>query len=352
VRFLRSLALAALLSCAPATAQQISGGGSSGITSLTGDCTGTGPGATATTCATSSTAHTNSAASAASTPANIYTGAIFTGGSGTTNFPHLFIQPSGATAATTWSTAGTAFGINAATGFAGKLADFRLAGVQNFSVSSVGAVLVGVGGSYLVNDTVNGSTAGLTYDAGSGQVLLLGRNSATAVAGYVAGSLRLSPSTTLGWTSGGITVSSPDLVLTRKAAANLQLGAADAAAPVAQKLTVQSVVAGTSNTAGTDLTISGSQGTGTGAGGKIILKTAPAGSTGSAQNALVTSLTIDNGVPVRPSYTVATLPASPIEGAMAIVTDNNVACVFLASLTGGGSTHCPVGYINGAWIIE
>jgi hypothetical protein len=85
-----------------------------------------------------------------------------------------------------------------------------------------------------------------------------------------------------------------DLTLTRRGAANLRLGAADAAAPVAQTLSVQSVVAGTTNTAGTNLTITGSQGTGTGAGGSLIFQVAPAGSSGSAQNALATALTINS----------------------------------------------------------
>ena len=85
-----------------------------------------------------------------------------------------------------------------------------------------------------------------------------------------------------------------DLFLTRRAAANLRLGAADAAAPVAQTLSVQSVVAGTTNTAGANLTITGSQGTGTGAGGSIIFQVAPAGSSGTAQNALQNALLIDS----------------------------------------------------------
>jgi hypothetical protein len=83
-----------------------------------------------------------------------------------------------------------------------------------------------------------------------------------------------------------------DAILTRRAAANLRFGAADAAAPVAQTLSVQSVVAGTLDTAGAVLTITGSQGTGTGAGGSILFQLAPAGTTGTAQNALVTVLTI------------------------------------------------------------
>jgi hypothetical protein len=94
--------------------------------------------------------------------------------------------------------------------------------------------------------------------------------------------------------SGGNVFIGAGLQISRNAAATLQLGAADAAAPVAQTLTVQSVVAGTTNTAGTNFTIAGSKGTGTGAGGSIIFQVAPAGLTGSAQNALSTALTIDS----------------------------------------------------------
>jgi hypothetical protein len=77
-----------------------------------------------------------------------------------------------------------------------------------------------------------------------------------------------------------------DAIFGRRAAANLRLGNADAAAPVAQTLSVQSVVTGTSNTAGQEFRIDGSQGTGTGAGGSLVFRVAPAGSSGSAQNAL------------------------------------------------------------------
>lgn len=91
----------------------------------------------------------------------------------------------------------------------------------------------------------------------------------------------------------GVSIGSQDLFLGRRAAANLRLGAADAAAPVAQTLSVQGVVAGTTNTAGANLTIAGSQGTGTGAGGSIVFQVAPAGSSGTAQNALADALTIN-----------------------------------------------------------
>ena len=66
----------------------------------------------------------------------------------------------------------------------------------------------------------------------------------------------------------------------------------DVGSPVAVTLSANSVLTGTSNTAGANLTIAGSKGTGTGAGGSIVFQTAPAGSTGTAQNALATALTI------------------------------------------------------------
>lgn len=96
---------------------------------------------------------------------------------------------------------------------------------------------------------------------------------------------------------GGVSISGifdivGDTYLRRRAAANWNLGTVDVASPVAQSLSVQSVVAGTSNTAGPDVTWNASQGTGTGAGGSHVFRTAPAGSTGSTQNALAAALTI------------------------------------------------------------
>ena len=70
---------------------------------------------------------------------------------------------------------------------------------------------------------------------------------------------------------------------------------------------MQSVVAGTTNTAGTALTITGSQGTGTGAGGSIIFQVAPLGSSGSAQNGLVDALTIASNRSVTLAAGSATL---------------------------------------------
>lgn len=83
-----------------------------------------------------------------------------------------------------------------------------------------------------------------------------------------------------------------DVLIERAGAANLRFGGPDAASPVAQTLSVQNVLAGTSNTAGASVTVAASRGTGTAAGGNIVFQTAPAGLTGSTQNPLATVLTL------------------------------------------------------------
>lgn len=80
----------------------------------------------------------------ASQSALLLDGALLTGGTGTTNLPGVLIQPSGTTAATGWSTAGTGLGMNLASGFTGNYLDFRLGGGStNFSVSAGGTILTG-----------------------------------------------------------------------------------------------------------------------------------------------------------------------------------------------------------------
>jgi hypothetical protein len=95
-----------------------------------------------------------------------------------------------------------------------------------------------------------------------------------------------------------------DTTFSRGAIRNFRFGAADASPALAQTLSVQSVVAGTSNTAGAAFTVTGSQGTGTGAGGSIVFQVAPAGTVGTgapaiAQNALAAALTIASDLSTR-----------------------------------------------------
>ena len=71
---------------------------------------------------------TNSTNSTASTPAISFTGTEFSGGTGTTNFPHILYQTAGTTAVTNWGTGGTFIGGNFPAGYTGKFFDFRING--------------------------------------------------------------------------------------------------------------------------------------------------------------------------------------------------------------------------------
>jgi hypothetical protein len=93
---------------------------------------------------------------AASTPVIYLTGTPYTGGTSTTDFPLLLLQPSGATAVTTWSTNGTVFGMNEASGFIGNYLDIRgNGGSSQFYVSSGGSV-----GVNHLNQTAGNDLAG------------------------------------------------------------------------------------------------------------------------------------------------------------------------------------------------
>lgn len=73
---------------------------------------------------------------------------------------------------------------------------------------------------------------------------------------------------------------------------NMHLGSVDAAAPIAQMMGVQGVVAGTSNGAAPAWAIIGSLPTGNGGGGDIVVQTTGSGAGATAQNTPVTALTI------------------------------------------------------------
>lgn len=199
-------------------------------------------------------AQTNSAAGAASTPALSLTGVIFTGGSGSTTTPQLLIQPSNATASSVWSTTGTAFGINVHTGTA-NLIDAQLDGLSVFHVTSLGAMVIS--NSFTASGAISSS-----------------------------GGLSAGTASFINWTSRGI-LSSP-------AIGGVQLGNTDAAAPVAQTLSAQSVIAGTaSNVAGAAELITGSRGVGSGGGGSITIETAIAHGSDTVQDTLLPALTLD-----------------------------------------------------------
>lgn len=189
---------------------------------------------------------------AASVSDMLLPGTLFTGGTGTTTFPQIFVQPTGTTAATTWSTSGTIFGANVVSGFAGNFIDFHTAGGAS------------------------------VFSVGSGGLLTIPNTGA-----LIGGSTRIT--TDLGQFTVG---ASNDAILTRKAAASWQYGAADAAVAVAQTTRVQSVVAGTAAANGANWTLIGSLPTGTGTSGDIIFQTGVKTGSGTTQGTPTTALTI------------------------------------------------------------
>lgn len=102
-----------------------------------------------------------------------------------------------------------------------------------------------------------------------------------------AGNLSLPAASNIGW--GGAAF------LYGPAAATFRFGGNAAAAPIAQTLGMQNVSAGTSNTGGVNFTLNGSQSTGTGVGGKIILQTSLTGLTGTTVNSNFPMFTINPG---------------------------------------------------------
>ena len=126
--------------------------------------------------------------------------------------------------------------------------------------------------------------------------------------------------------------------------ATLHLGAADAASPVAQTLGVQGVVAGTTNTAGTNFTITGSQSTGPAAGGSIILQTAPGDTTHATTAASGTGTTATitfsgtNVYTVGGTITVAGVTPAGYNGVGQTVTASSAGSVSFTNATTGAQT--------------
>lgn len=191
----------------------------------------------------------------------------------------------------TWNDGATTFTAvkmnvtDTASNAASLLMDLQVGTVSKFKVSKAGGITT----PQLSNTADQSSIAGTIFGTdGNGPTL----SSASQLSLRTNGS-----STALYLSSAGVGIQGSDLYLTRRAAANLRLGAADTTgttAPTAQFLSAQSWLSSTTNNqTGANFTIDGSQGTGTGAGGSIIFRVAPAGGTSNGvQNALATALTI------------------------------------------------------------
>jgi hypothetical protein len=110
--------------------------------------------------------------------------------------------------------------------------------------------------------------------------------------------------TGVGMTSSALLSWNSDTFISRASAANIQLGAADAAAPVQQELSVQNVVAGTLNTSPPSFFIQGPKSTGNATGGAIVFTVSPAGVSGTAQNTTVNAMVIGGTGGVQVDYSL------------------------------------------------
>lgn len=161
-------------------------------------------------------------------------------------------------------------------------------GDSNLTGGTAGAT--GAGGQINLQGGTGGATSGaggdidITAGSGAGGNSVGGSVNASAGAGF--GSSAGGTATWQGGT-GGATGAGGALTLVS--------GSAGATGPAAGG--AASLAAGTSkgtNQAGADLTLKAGQGTGTGAGGDIIFQVAPAGGSGSSNNARITTMTIQD----------------------------------------------------------
>jgi hypothetical protein len=241
--------------------------------------------------------------------------------------------------AQTWNTSGNATGIklnvtNTASGSSSLLMDLQVGGTSKFKVDKNGDISFG-----------NNLTASTFFNFNIGSIIYLSLSSQNDVQIPNGFKLGFSAST-----------NAPDLFIGRRGAANLRFGAADASVPVAQTLSVQSIVAGQTNAsaAAYPFTITGAQGTGSGAGGSIIFQTAAANAGGGAtvQNTLTDTLTLDSvgSVRVVRALTVATLPGTPLAGMIARVSDAS-APVIGTTVAGSGAAYALVNYNGSNWTV-
>ena len=150
-------------------------------------------------------------------------------------------------------------------------------------------------------------------------------------------------------TNGGyFALRSGNSILSSPATASWQLGAADAAAPIAQTLQAQNVAAGNGNTAAATMTVQGSLSNGSGGGGDIVFKTTQSAAAAGSQNSGAAALTLKGGTQGAEfggtaklkTYTVATLPAGAL-GMMACASDGDAGLAWGATVVNSGSGATP-----------
>lgn len=176
---------------------------------------------------------------------------------------------------------------------------------NNAAPCDTGFTYAGAGGNIAFTGSMSGPATGsasaTTYNFGTagtgffGTATTISIGIATANLAFFAatgltinnGSIALPAASNINWAGGSFLFSPSNAVF--------RFGGNPAASPIAQTLGVQNVSAGTSNIGGANLTINGSQSTGTGVGGKIILQTSLTGTTGTTVNSNFPMITINPG---------------------------------------------------------
>lgn len=140
-------------------------------------------------------------------------------------------------------------------------------------------------GGSIIFQTAPAGGSGTSPNALVTALTIAGSGAITTAKGIIIsqGNLQLPATSSYTWNGRG--------VVSSKAAGSIQIGDTDAASPVAQTLSFQSVVTATSNTAGANTIITASNGTGTGGSGTIAVQTAPVAGSGSTPNTLATVFT-------------------------------------------------------------
>lgn len=267
--------------------------------------------------------------SAASFPAAIFSGTVFTGGSGSTNMPHVLIRPTGTAAASSWSTSGTGIGMNMASGFAGNFLDFRVNGGSSvYTISSAGLAI----GTFQSSSTFNGSN--IAVPNGATATSTLGNIAQTQIGGATTNGRMLfrgSSASTITANNSYAGIMFGDQGITEAAS-----GTHPIIATVAMKTNTMTNGAG----ATTDMTTLYIEGAPTG-----ITPTNPATALWVASG----PARFDGNVNLRVT-TVGSLGSAATVGATAFVTDA-LAPTWGTAVTGGGAVKVPVFADGTNWIV-
>jgi hypothetical protein len=267
---------------------------------------------------------------AASTPPLDITGTWFTGGTATTTKPQVLIEPTGATS-TAWSTSGTGFGVNAASGFAGNLLDLQVNGTSQFRIAGRGIEV----------DAFGANTTRLEVAGQEKWHFRRGLSGSRRIT-ITSNGISTYNSALYGWTSGSDSDGTIDLSLARDAADTL----AQRRTTNAQTYRVygtytdaSNYVRASLNSTSTAVTLA-AETAGTGA-DDIPLNLTAAG-TGTVK--------VNSVAEVVVSSTVAGLPAAPVVGMLTRVTDATAPAVG-STVTGGGAAAALCWYNGANWSV-